>query len=128
MSISQSDIRAKIKQLREYWYDDENSLKFVERTEKRLRNLVLKEKLTDSAAIADIVAETRNRINTANLLLQNDEEMTEMNRRLLFREKKIYQFFMDRLDGKDLDKQFEGVGKLLDEELKSVGLLAETDS
>ena len=128
MPISQSDIRAKIKQLREYWYDDDNSLRFVERVEKRLRNLVLKEKLVDSKAIMDIVDETRKRINAANMLLQNDEEMTELNRRLLFREKKVYQFFLDRLDGKDLDQQVEGVGKLLDEELKSVGLLGETDS
>ena len=124
---SQSDIKDKIKKLREYWFDDENSLKFVVGVEKRLRALVLKEKLKDSKVITDIVEETRKRISAVNALLTNDEEMSEMNRKLLFRERKVYNFFLDRLDGKKVDQQFESVGRLLDEELKNAGLMKDED-
>ena len=123
MSITQSDIKDKIKKLREYWIDDEESLKFVASVEKRLRNMVLKEKLAESKAINEIVDEARGRIKAIDTLILNDEEMSEMTRRLLFRDKKVYQFFIDRLDGKDLDQQYEKVGQLLDTELKGSGLL-----
>lgn len=117
------DIRKKLEQLRKYWFDDNMSLKFVDATENRLRNLVFKEKLAESKAVMDIVEETQQRIRAVDILLTTDEEMSEMERKLLFREKKVYGFFLDRLDARKLDEQFERVGKLLDDELRNVGLL-----
>ena len=120
---TQTDIKDKIRKLREYWSDDEDSLKFVVGVEKRLRALVLKEKLSDSKAISDIVEDARRRISAINAILTNDEELPEMKRKLMFHERKVFQFFLDRLDGKKLDQQYEAVGRLLDEELKNAGLM-----
>lgn len=122
MAQNEQDIRNKIAKLREYWIDDDMSLQFVKGQEKRLRDVLVKEKLVDSQAIRLIVEDTMKRISVIDKLLSNDEEMSEMERRLLFREKKVYNFFIDRLEAKDIDQQFERIGKTLDEELRSVGL------
>ena len=127
MAISQSDIKEKIKKLKEYWLDDEMSLRWADGVEKRLRSLILKEKLVESKAILEIVEETHRKISAIDVLLRTDESLSDIERKLLFREKKVYTFFLDRLDGKNLDQQFERVGQLLDTELKSAGLIKDED-
>lgn len=123
MANNEQEIRAKIARLREYWIDDEMSLKFVSGMEKNLRNLLVKEKLVDSQAIRLIVDDIKKRISVIDILLKSDEKMTELERQLLFREKKVYNFVMDRLEARDLDQQFDRIGKTLDDELRGAGLI-----
>lgn len=127
MAISQSDIKEKIKKLKEYWLDDEGSLKWIDGVEKRLRAMVIKEKLVENKAIIDIVDDAKKKISAIDVLLRTDESLSDIERKLLFREKKVFNFFLDRLDGKDLDRQFERVGQLLDTELKSAGLMKDEE-
>jgi len=123
MATNEQEIRGKIQKLREYWIDDEMSLKFVSSVEKNLRNLLVKEKLVDSQAIRSIVEDAQKRISVIDVLLKSDDKMTELERQLLFREKKVYDFFINRLEARDLDQQFDRVGQMLDEELRSTGLM-----
>lgn len=123
MATNEQEIRGKIQKLRAYWIDDEMSLKFVSSVEKNLRNLLVKEKLVDSQAIRSIVEDAQKRISVIDVLLKSDDKMTELERQLLFREKKVYDFFINRLEARDLDQQFDRVGQMLDEELRSTGLM-----
>ncbi len=115
------EIDSKLKKLKEYWYNDDWSLKWVEETEKAIRRLIVSEELSKNKGIIPIIEDARNRIETINKLLIYDEEMTIDTRKMLMREKMVHQFYLDRFDGRDLDKRFEMVGKVLDEELKKIG-------
>lgn len=114
--------KEKLKKLRDYWFDDEYSLKFVDTVEKTLRKIMVKEKLAGNKAVQAILADVKDRIKAIDTMLIYDEEMTELERKLLMREKKVHGFYLNRFDGKNVDEQFESVGKLLDEELERTGL------
>lgn len=116
------EIRQKIKKLREYWFDDDYSLKWVDSVEKALRKVMVREKLSQNKAVLAILADVKDRLRVIDLMLVNDEEMTEDERRLLLREKKVHNFYLNRFDGSKVEEQFEKVGNILDEELKELGI------
>ena len=120
MAFNDPKIEEKIKKLKEYWYDDDYSLRFVDEIEKKINRLVVAEELAQNKAIIAIVEDAKKRISVINLLLTIKEDMTTDERKLLIREKKVHQFYLDRFDGKDLDKKFEQVDTLLDAELKKI--------
>lgn len=115
-------VKAKLAKLREYWFDDEYSLKFLEVIEKNLRKIMIKEKLASNKAVQAVLADVKDRIKAIDTMLIYDEDMTEVQRKLLMREKKVHGFYLNRFDGKNVEEQFESVGKLLDEELVRTGL------
>lgn len=114
-------IEEKIKQLRNYYYDDIGSLKVVEAFEKKARTLILKDKLMENQSVILIVDEARKRVDTINILLQNDKTMTQENRIKLFAEKEAHQFYLDRFDNKEIEKRFEALEGALNRELDRIG-------
>lgn len=114
-------IAEKIKQLKDYYYDDEGSLKVVEAFEKQARTLILKDKLMENASVVFIVDEARKRVDTINLLLQTDKEMPQEIRAKLFTEKEVHKFYLDRFDNKEIEKRFESLGSSIDRELERIG-------
>lgn len=112
--------KQKIKELKGYYYDDELSLKWVESQEKRLKAVIMKEKLGNSAAAAAIVDEALHRIEVINQLLQNDESLTAEERTKLFTERKVHKFWLDRFDTKTIQKQYDSISGALDKELKRI--------
>ena len=118
--IGDPKIESKLKALKDYWYNDDYSLKWVEEVEKSIRRLVVAGKLSTNKAIVPILDDARNRISAINKLLVYDEKMETETRKLLIREKAVHQFYLDRFDGRNLDERFDQVGKVLDEELNKI--------
>ncbi len=125
MASQDPTIEAKLKALREYWYNDDYSLKWVDQVEKNIRRLVTAEELAQNKAVIAIVEDSRNRVATINKLLIYDEKMDTDTRKLLIREKAVHSFYLDRFDGKDLDTRMDEVAKSLDSELENIGLKIE---
>lgn len=116
------EIRQKIDKLKEYWFDDDYSLKWVKEVEEALRRIIVKEELSENKGLVAVLDDVKSRIKVIDTILTFDEDLTDVNRKLLFREKKVHQFYLNRFEGKDVDEQFKKVGKLLDEELEKTGL------
>ncbi len=116
------ELKEKLKALREYWFDDDMSLKWVKEVELKLRKILVLEKLAQNRGAVAIVKDAKERVRIIDMMLTLNEDLTEIERRLLFREKKVHNFYLNRFDGKPLEQQFDMVGKLLDEELSDAGL------
>lgn len=111
---------AKLQTLREYYYDDDYSLKWVEAVEKNIRQMVVTSDLMENKAVIAIVDDARKRIDTVNKLLIMDEQLTTEDRSKLYRERNVHQFYLDRFVGKDIDKRFEGINTVLDQEIERI--------
>ena len=110
--------KAKLKQLKEYYYENDFSMKWIESVEKNIRQLVAMEDLAKNSSIQAIVNDARSRINTVNQLLSIDEDLTTDDRKKLFAEKKVHQFYLDRFEGRSIEKRFDRINSILDEEIK----------
>lgn len=116
------ELTDKLKKLREYYYEDNLSLKWIESVENNIRRLVMTEKLAESGAVQAIVADAQGRINTINKLLVFQEDLSLEDRNLLYRERGVHQFYLDRFEGRDLEKRLERIDNILDEELTRIGV------
>lgn len=116
---------SKLQKLREYYYDDDYSLKWIDDVEKNIRKLVVQEDLSTNKAVVAIIDDAMARINTINQFLQMDENLTTEDRSKLYRERNVHQFYLDRFVGRDIEKRFETTGKVLDQELERIGVRAE---
>lgn len=115
-------LEAKLKALKEYWYNDDYSLKWVDAVETKIRQAIVASELSQHKAVVPIIEDARNRISSINKLLVYDEKMDTDTRKLLIREKAVHQFYLDRFDGRDLDKRFDAVGRILDQEMENIGI------
>lgn len=115
-------ILEKLKKLKDYWYNDDYSLKWVEETEKAIHRIVAQSELAKHKAVIPICIDARNRISAINKLLIYDVEMTTEIRKMLIRERDVHQFWLDRFDGSSLEKRMEMVGQTLDAEIEAVGI------
>lgn len=118
------ELEKKLKALKDYWYNDDYSLKWVEAVEKGIRQAIVAADLSKNKAVMPIVEDARNRISTINKLLVYDEKMDTDTRKLLIREKAVHQFYLDRFDGRDIEQRFTAVGKVLDDEMENIGIIA----
>lgn len=114
------NVRAKLDQLKEYWYNEDYSLKWVEEVENSLRRLIATEELSKNKAVIPIIEDAKNRISAVNKLLIYDVDMPTDVRQKLIRERDVHQFWLDRFDGRDIDKRFDLVNKILDEEIVKI--------
>lgn len=110
----------KLKKLKDYWYNDDYSLKWVEDTEKAIHRIVAAEKLAENKAVVPIIADANNRISAINKLLIYDTEMTIDVRKMLIRERDVHQFWLDRFSGGNIEARLAVVENLIDEELSKV--------
>lgn len=111
----------KLKQLRDYYYDDAFSLKWIEETEKKIRKLIAQDNLTKNKSVVAIIEDAKNRINTINQFLTMDENLTQEDRNRLYRERTVHQFYLDRFEGRDIEKRFESINSVLNEEVNRIG-------
>lgn len=119
--IGSPEIEAKLKKLKDYWYNDDYSLKWVADVEKKIRQMVASQDIAKLPTIKLITDDAKNRISTINKLLIYDEKMETEVRKMLIREKAVHQFYLDRFDGQKLDQRFDRVASVLDEELSNIG-------
>jgi len=116
-------IEEKLKKLREYWWDDDWSLKFVETVEKDIKRLSAMSDLANNKAMALILEDAKRRVSAINKMLTYDENMNDESRKLLFRERKIHELYLNRFESKSIEERIGLVESLLDKELEETGLI-----
>lgn len=112
------EIQEKIKRLREYYYDDEMSLKVVDGIEQRLRQAITADKLAENKSVIGIVEEAERRVSMIDTLLITDEKMTQEVRAKLLTEKKVHRFYLERFDNKKKDEKYKSINEMLDQEIR----------
>jgi len=118
--VTDPKIKEKIDKLRNYWFNDQMSLKWVNEVEVAIRKILTKEELFKNKGIKAVVDDIEKKIRAIDTMLTYNAELTDKERGVLFAEKKVHSFYLNRFSGKNLDQQFDRVGKLLDEELEKI--------
>jgi len=115
-----TEIKEKLKTLREYYYEDNGSIKWIDMVEKNIRRLVALSDLAKNAAVIAIIDDARKRIDTINQFLSFDEEMGQEERKAFFKERDVHQFYLDRFEGRSIEARFERINGMLDEEIDKI--------
>lgn len=97
-TANHSIIEEKLKKLRGTYLDPDFQ-KRVTDTEQALRRNIARSKLAQREEVKGIVEEGVKAIKDISWLLANDEELTQTQRDALFAEKRVHQFYLERLDG-----------------------------
>lgn len=113
-------IQEKLKKLRDYYYDDERSLKIIDGYEKHIRQNIVKDKLMENASVVSIVNEAKKRVALVDLLLKTDKTLTDIARIELFKEKEVHKFYIDRFDNVDIEKRMDAIHSVIDIELNKI--------
>lgn len=96
---------------------DEQSIRTITETEKTLRRLVVQHSLKDNDAAIAIVAAINKKIEDITFLLQTDENMNAEDRKILFRERRLHQFYKARLSGDEAEQTFDFLDQTLAEKI-----------
>lgn len=110
----------KLKRLRDYYWNDEGSLKQIDSYEKNVRKLVILEKLMENQSVIEIVKDAKNRVKTIDIILTTDKNLNETARLELFKEKEVHKFYLDRFDNVSIEQRMEAIYKVVDEEIASL--------
>ena len=73
--------------------------KRVNDTEEALRRNFERAKLSDHKVVQEIIEAAVKALKDVSWLLANDEDLTELQRKELFAEKRVHTFWLERLDG-----------------------------
>lgn len=110
----------KLAQLRDYYWDNDDSLRYIDTIEKRLRAVIAKEKLKDNTAVVQIIADAASRVHVINASLQTDEKLTDSQRQALFVERRVHTFWLNRFDPSIIEKNYQAIDDMLDKELDRI--------
>lgn len=110
-------LQDKIASLRKIYTSDED-LEFLSSSEKQFRKDIKLSKLLQNEIITEIVSRAQKHVDSISFLLANDEEMPAEDRAKLFRERKVHQWWIDRLSGKDAEQRIKSFVELVDNKLK----------
>lgn len=85
---SKNVIASKIAELRSIYSNPEDQKRF-QKLEKKINTLLNSLDLSENTVVADMVKEAKNKIEEINILLTNDEDLSEEVRKRLFIEKRV---------------------------------------
>ena len=113
--------RQKLEELRQYYYNDDPYLKWIDTVEKNIRTLIAREKLSENASVKAIIKDAKSRVEAIDQLLSNKEDMTEVERMRYFRDKYVHQFYLDRFEGTRIATRMDTIKGEVNEELAKIG-------
>lgn len=111
-----SDIRTKLLELRRLVATDED-IGEVQKRERRLRSMVLQKSLKNHDAVIMIIEDAEKRIKAINTVLVEKEDIEEMERKLLMRERAVFRFFLSRFDPNYVENGIKELEEQLDKDI-----------
>jgi len=113
------ELQTKILKLKKKYTTPEDRL-VISNTEKGIRRKAVEAKLSDNDAVKMIVEDAEKDMQNINLILASDENLLEMERKLLFRKKKVIKYYiLDRLSGNRAKQYMATVEKGIDDRLEN---------
>lgn len=113
MANMTQDLKENLARAREMFLDPEDQ-KHLDDIEKKIRRDIAQSSLRSDPLIKRIIDEAQDKVSAINALLTYDEDLTDLQRRSLFKERSVYQFWIDRFVGPDVNKSMEQLSKFLD--------------
>lgn len=110
---SNSEIKTKILKLRTLLQVDDD-IPEVRKREKQARDLILKTSLMKNDAAIMMADECAHKIEGINSILINTEDISDLDRRLLQREREVHQFYLKRFRPEEELEALENLNKYLD--------------
>lgn len=107
------DLKENLTRAREMFLEPDDQ-KMLDEMEKSIRRDIAQSGLRSDPLIGRIIEEAQNKVSAINTLLTYDEELTDLQRKSLFKERSVYQFWIDRFVGPDVSKKMESISKFLD--------------
>lgn len=98
-------------------YQDADSQKIISSWERSIRQNIAQSGLKDHQVVKQIIKDAEMKIEGINSLLQYDEALTDVERKALFKERSVHQFYLARFDDKHAKKQVEELDRLISEKL-----------
>lgn len=96
---------------------EEEDQKALSEIEKNIRRGIVQSELRSHPIIEQIISESQSRISAINTILQYDETLSDLERKALFKERSVHQFWVDRFVGPDVDSKMAALSAYLDERL-----------
>lgn len=90
------DTKQKLAQLRQKYINSPESQADIDAMEARLDRLIDEAKLADHPVFKAITDDAQKRLEDLNILLMNDEKLTDLERTGLFAQKKVWHFIFQR--------------------------------
>lgn len=119
-SDTESKIKEKLAALRAVYLDPDFQ-KRVTDTENALRRNIARKNLAKDETVQEIIAAGEKAIQDISWLLANDEDIKEDQRLALFAEKRVHQFYLERLDGTRAQHALEVIQESVDSIAKGKG-------
>lgn len=113
------DVQSKLDTLRTLVLDEE-SIRIISNTEKALRRLIVQSGLKDNDAAIAIVESINKKIADISFLIDSDENMTAEERKVLFRERRLHQFYKARLSGDQAEQTFDYLDSTISEKINQL--------
>ena len=112
-SDTENKIKQKLADLRGVYLDPDFQKRLTD-TEQALRRNIARKKLSQDEVVQEIIAEGEKAIRDIAWLLGNDDELDQKQRDALFAEKRVHQFYLERLDGSRAQQALEVIESTVD--------------
>lgn len=106
-------IQKKLADLRAEYIDADAQARITS-TEQALRRNIKEAELAKNPTVEKIIAEADKTIKEISYLLANDEDLTDVQRKALFAEKRVHLFWLQRLDGTRANQAIEAIEQTVD--------------
>jgi hypothetical protein len=110
-------IQQKLSQLRQKYIGSDDSQAYVNDLEKEITNLFEEKRMAVNPIFQAIFKDAEKKLNDINLFLQNDEKLTDIDRRILFAQKNIWKFVFERFGLKLHDNAIALLKEIIDSKL-----------
>lgn len=109
----QRDIASRIKTLRSE-YTSADAAAQINSTEEALRRNIKRAKLAEHEVVQEIAQAAVKAIADISFLLANDETLTSDQRGVLFAEKRVHRFWLERIDGTLAEQSLNAIKQTVD--------------
>lgn len=110
-------LQQKLSQLRQKYVGSDDAQNYVNDLEKETIKLFDEKRMASNPIFQAIVKDAERKLNDINVLLQTDEKLTDIDRKILFAQKNIWQFVFDRFGMKLHDNAIAALKDLIDSKL-----------
>lgn len=113
----QQEIENKLRLLREKYTGSQDSQDVLDGVEKEFRQIIEEKRMVENPVFIMIMKDAECRLNEINTLLMNDETLSDLDRKILFKDKRRWTFIFERFGMKPHDDALKLLTVTLDQKM-----------
>lgn len=115
--VDVDEIQSKIEKLRTL-YKGTYNYSIIDSIEKSLRDSIRNSEIGHLDSVKGIIADAKNKISAIDSILSNDSDISEIDRKALIHEKKVWMFNIERFDVEHKNELLESIELQVDSMIK----------